>query len=173
MAEETNVTPEVDYKAEFEKMQADYAKLKTHFDKTSSEVADYKRKEKERMTDDEKRNAEIAEMQEHYKAIERENSLYKYKSTLSSFIKDEAVLTNVSNLFADGDIPNALKKYGEYYTKAQSELEKAIRADLLRQNPQPNPTNDGTGMTKEQIMAIKDPVERQSAIEKNIHLFIK
>lgn len=170
MAEETNPTPEVDYKAKFEQMQSDYEALKRNFDKTSSEVADYKRKEKARMTDDEKKNAELAEREEHYKAIEKENALYKYKASLSTQIKDDKVLTEIAKLYADGNISEAIAKQNEYYAKFQGELEKSIKADLLKQNPQATPQTS-VKMTKEQIMAIQDPAQRQAMIAQNIELF--
>lgn len=170
MADETNPTPEVDYKAKFEQMQSDYEALKRNFDKTSSEVAEYKRKEKARMTDDEKKNAELAEREEHYKAIEKENALYKYKASLSSQIRDEKVLTEIAKLYADGNISEAIAKQNEYYAKFQGELEKSIKADLLKQNPQATPQTS-VKMTKEQIMAIQDPAQRQAMIAQNIELF--
>lgn len=170
MADETNPTPEVDYKAKFEQMQSDYEALKRNFDKTSSEVAEYKRKEKARMTDDEKKNAELAEREEHYKAIEKENALYKYKASLSSQIRDEKVLDEVAKLYANGDITGAIAKQNEYFAKFQGELEKSIKADLLKQNPQATPQTS-VKMTKEQIMAIQDPAERQAMIAQNIELF--
>ena len=50
MAEETKTTTEttdtVDYKAELEATRAELAKVKSGLDKASSEVVDYKRKEK-------------------------------------------------------------------------------------------------------------------------------
>lgn len=170
MAEETNPTPEVDYKAKFEQMQSDYEALKRNFDKASSEIAEFKRKDKARMTDDEKRNAELAEREEHYKAIEKENALYKYKASLSTQIKDDKVLTEIAKLYADGNISEAIAKQNEYYAKFQGELEKSIKADLLKQNPQATP-QISVKMTKEQIMAIQDPPQRQAMIAQNIELF--
>lgn len=170
MAEETNPTPEINYKAEYEKMQSEYDALKRSFDKASSEIADFKRKDKARMTDEEKRNAELAEREEHYKAIERENALYKYKASLSTQIKDEKVLSEVAELYASGDISGAIAKQNEYFAKYQTELEKSIKADLLKQNPQATPQSN-VRMSKEDIMKISDPVLRQQMIAQNIHLF--
>ena len=162
MAEETNPTPEIDYKAEYEKTKSDYEALKRNFDKASSEIADFKRKDKARMTDEEKRNAELAEREEHYKAIERENALYKYKASLSTQIKDEKVLTEVATLYADGNIAGAIAKQNEYFTKFQSELEKSIKSDLLKQNPQATPQGNSVAeLTKDKFnsMSYKEKVE--------------
>ena len=165
-----NPDPEIDYKAQYESMKSEYDALKRNFDKTSSEVAEYKRKEKARMTDDEQKKAELAEREEHYKAIEKENALYKYKASLSNQIKDEKVLSEVAELYASGDISGAIAKQNEYFAKYQTELEKSIKADLLKQNPQATPQSD-VKMSKEDIMKISDPVSRQQMIAQNIHLF--
>ena len=51
-------------------------------------------------------------------------------------------------------------------------IEKKIKAELLQQNPQPNPQSTGGGYkTKAEIMAIKDTNQRQKAIAENMHLF--
>lgn len=175
MAEETNPINkdgEVDYKALYEQSQSDLSRYKGSIDKLTSENAEYKRKERERMTDEDKRNAELAEKEKHYAEIERENALYKYKASLGSIIKDEKVLAEVAECYANGDIALAIGKQNAYLAKERTELEKTIKAELLQQNPQPNPQNNGGAvMTKEEIMAVTDPIQRQQLIAQNINLF--
>jgi hypothetical protein len=155
MAEETTTTTTetVDYKAEFEKMQNDYAKLKSNFDKTSSEVADYKRKERERMTEDEKRNAENAERETYYKELERKLAMKDYADELSD-IADAKVRDNIVSLFADGKIVEALKAFKDFRAKDRVEMEKKIKPELLQPNPQANPQTKVGGLTKEQFDAM-------------------
>jgi hypothetical protein len=150
MAEETTTTTTetVDYKAEFEKMQNDYAKLKSNFDKTSSEVADYKRKERERMSEDEKRSAENAERETYYKELERKLAMKDYADELSD-IADTKTKDNIVSLFADGKIVEALKAFKDFRAKDRVEMEKKIKAELLQQNPQANPQQGVGGLTKE------------------------
>ncbi len=176
MAEETkNTTTETtdttDYKAEFERLQAEHAKMKSSFDKASSEVADYKRKERERMSEDEKKAAADAEREAHYKDLERRIALSDYSAELDDIV-DAKVKTEVVELFADGKIVEALKKFKEFRAKDRSEMEKRIKADLMKQNPQPTAQGGTTAKTKADIMAIVDAEERQKAIAENIHLFI-
>jgi hypothetical protein len=71
----------------------------------------------------------------------------------------------------DHSFDKALEKQTEYLTKDKSELEKQIKADLLKQNPQARPQNGGASKTKEEILAIKDTALRQAEIAKNLHLF--
>ena len=177
MAEETkNTTTETtdttDYKAEFERLQAEHAKMKSSFDKASSEVADYKRKERERMSEDEKKAAADAEREAHYKDLERRIALSDYSAELDD-VADAKAKTEIVELFADGKIVEALKKFKEFRAKDRTEMEKRIKTDLMKQNPQPAAQNGATtAKTKSDIMAIVDAEERQKAIAENIHLFI-
>ena len=169
--EGTEGTETVDYKAELEKMKAMYDKLKTANDKTSSENAEYKRKERERMSAEEQKALENEEREKYYKTLERENAVHRYTTKLGGVIKDQKALTEIAELMADGEFDKALEKQTEYLTKDKAELEKQIKADLLKQNPQARPQNGGASKTKEEILAIKDTALRQAEIAKNIHLF--
>lgn len=177
MAEETkNTTTETtdttDYKAEFERLQAEHAKMKSSFDKASSEVADYKRKERERMSEDDKKAAADAERDEEIKSLRRRLALSDYSAELDD-VADAKARTEIVELFADGKIVEALKKFKEFRAKDRTEMEKRIKADLMKQNPQPSAQNSNpTAKTKDEIMAIVDAEERQKAIAENIHLFI-
>ena len=175
MAEETKTTTTdtadaVDYKAEFERLQAEHARVKSSFDKASSEVAEYKRKERERMSDDEKKAASDAEREAHYKDLERRLALSDYSAELDDVV-DAKARTEIVELFADGKIVEALKKFKEFRAKDRAEMEKRIKADLMKQNPQPAAQGGVGTKTKSEILAIKDAAERQKAIADNIHLF--
>lgn len=173
--EETKATTEskateVDYKAELEKAQAEMAKWKSSFDKASTEVADYKRKERERMSEDEKRQAELQEKESYYKELERKNAIRDFADEIG-YIEDSATKKAIAQLLADGDIVGALKKFGEWQKKSTEELTKKITAELMKQNPQPTAQGSSGKKTKEEIMAIKDPIERQKLIAENLGLF--
>ena len=175
MADETKTatesTSEVDYKAQYEEMQALYAKLKSANDKTSSENAEYKRKERERMTEDERRKTEMEESNARYEAAVRELSVMKYTAKISTIVKDEKVATEIATLFAEGNLEKAIDKQNAYLEKYTKELETKIKAELMQTNPQATAQSGKTALTKADIVAIKDPIERQQAIAKNIHLF--
>jgi hypothetical protein len=173
MADEnkTPETTEVDYKAEFEKMQSDYSKLKGSFDKTSSELADYKRKERERMSDDEKHKAEAEEREQYYKGLERRLAIADYEAELDD-VTDIKVKREIAELFADGETVKAMAKHKEFRKKDRGDLKKQIQDELMKKNPQPNPqSGNATYKSKDEIMAIKDTATRQKAIADNINLF--
>lgn len=172
MAEEAKSTqqPEVDYKALYEETQANYTKLKTSFDKTSTEIADFKRKERERMSEEEKKQAEWQEREAYYKELERKNALREYADELSD-ISDAKQKESISTMFADGDVLGALKLFKEWRAKQVSEIEKNVRAELLKQQPEPTPQGIRSTKTKQEILAVSDPLERQRLIAENIELF--
>lgn len=97
-AEDTAKT--IDYKAELEKLTAEFQKTKSALEKTNSENADYKRKERERLSDEEKREAELKEREEKYATLERLNHKYELEKTLlgKGFSEEEtATLVEKSN----------------------------------------------------------------------------
>lgn len=150
---QTPQEPTIDYKAEFERLQADFEKQKNAISKANSEAADYKRKYQERMSEEEKQQQAQKELAEHYKAIERENNQIKLSKQLG-FIEDEAKLNEISNLFVDGDTVGGLTAVNAYVKDMQENLTKKIKAELLRTNPEPHPQSTGNGkqeVTKEQF----------------------
>lgn len=174
MAEETKATETTettDYKALYEELQGKHDKLKANFDKTSSEVADYKRKEKERMSDDERKQVEQEEREKHYAELEKQIALRNYADELG-YVVDEKQKEKIVKAFVDGDIKGALKELKNWEKAYKTELEKTIKAELMKQNPQATPqSSNATSKTKDEIMAIKDPMLRQAEIAKNINLF--
>ncbi len=174
MAEVTTTnttTPNIDYQAEYEKMQGELAKLKSANDKLSSENAEQKRKERERMTAEEKANAEREEEKAKYAELEKKLALRDYADELDDF-QDKKSVTEICELLANGKIKEALSKEKQLRVKERTELEKKIRAELLKQNPQPTAQLSGGGYkSKAEILAIKDVQERQKAIAENITLF--
>ena len=126
----------------------------------------------DKLTEEEKTQLELAKREEYYKQLEKENARNKYIAKLGKTIKDEKVLNEVADLYADGDFSSAIDKQNEYLAKYHGELEKTVRAELLRQNPQPTAQSGNSSYkTKDEIMAIKDTALRQKAIAENISLF--
>lgn len=108
----------------------------------------------EKLTEEEKAQIELAKKEEYYKALEKENARNKYITKLGKSIKDEKILNEIADLFAEGDFATAIDKQNEYLIKYHGELEKTVRAELLKQNPQPQPQNGNGGITKEQFDAM-------------------
>lgn len=111
---------------------------------------------RKRMTDDEKRAQENADRESYYKAIERENALYKYKAELAKSINDNSVLEKIATLFADGNYSEAIKAQSEYFSKERENIGKQVREELLRTNPTPAPQSDNTPTKKASEYSMDD-----------------
>ncbi len=176
MDENTNevVDFEAKYKEEAEKAQ----RYKEAIDKASSEASKFKKQWKEaeeklksQMTEDERAKTEEAE---RYKAIEEENARLKRDMSISqktnfylSLGFDGDLAKETAEAFVDGDFDTVEANQ----LKAHEDFEKAIRADVVRNTPHPQNSGETGGITKAQIMAIKNPIERQKAIAENMELF--
>ena len=93
----------------------------------------------DKLTEEEKAQMELAKREEYYKALEKENARNKYITKLSKTIKDEQLLGEIADLYANGDYATAIDKQNDYLANYHSEMEKTIKADLMKQNPQPQP----------------------------------
>ena len=117
-----------------------------------SERDDYKTKYTEKLSEVEKAELANAEREERYKAIERENSINRYEKKLSSSVKDEAIRNEIAILMADGKYDEAIDKQNAYLATETAEIEKRIKDELMKQNPQAQAGNDSAGtITKAQF----------------------
>jgi hypothetical protein len=103
-----------------------------------------------KLTDEEKREAEMAEREKYFKQIERTNNINEYAKSLSH-IADEKTRLEIAELLADGKIMDATKKQSEYQANNEAQLRETIRQELLSSNPTPPPVNDTGTVTKEQF----------------------
>jgi hypothetical protein len=118
----------------------------------TAERDDYKTKYTEKLSEVEKAELANAEREQKYKAIERENSINRYEKKLSSSVKDEAIRNEIAILMADGKYDDAIDKQNAYLATETAEIEKRIKDELMKQNPQAQAGNDGAGtITKEQF----------------------
>ena len=172
---ETNATdnaPTVDeLMAQISQLTADCDKYKSANDKLSKSEAEMKRQLRAKLDDADRLKAEQEEAQklrdEEFEAIKAENNRMKaigaYKSISSPKVVDnliEAVSNadhNAIALIIDNEIKAAVK---------------VAETDWLKSRPQAQ-IGAGSAITREEIMKIKDPIERQTMMAQNIELFRK
>lgn len=157
---------------EFAKLQAEYQKVKSSFDKTASELADAKKREKASMTAEEaakaERDNEMRELTEKYEALLKENTLSKHKASFVAFGLDEKAAEETAAALADGDYEKLFSNLGKY----KSDFEKSIRADVIKSTPKPSDAGGSEKYkTKDDILKITDARKRQEAIAANPELF--
>ena len=112
-------------------------KFKSSFDKTSSELASIK---KERMTDEEKRQAEMKELQDRLDLAEKQNKLNETEKQYLGVGMDADNAKKMAQAVIDGD----LATQGEIMKVYTEEVVKKARAEALKAQPTPtvgNPDN--------------------------------
>ena len=137
VAEGATTTPNVDYKALYEKLQKDNANLDRY-------NKDLKAKYQAKLTDEEKQRVSQEEREAYYKQIERENKSIKLRSELSKSIGNAELVDSVSDLFLNDDIYGGIQKINEYFNGEKTNYEKKIQEQSLLKNPTPPPA-DGHG----------------------------
>ena len=135
----------VDYEKEFKaltekynSLNNDYIKKSDAYDKVSSENADYKRKERDKLSDEQKKAQELQDLIDGKNKIEAELKQMRLEKDLlaNGFTADECTKLIDGN-FAVKDIADILK--------ARLELqEKSIRASLIKDTTPSQPMGNGT-----------------------------
>ena len=144
--------PEIDVQAALAQSMANEKRYKAALDKTSSELADLKKKYNAKLSEDEKASIEKAEREAEHKAYVE--GLEKYKAVTESAAQfrrlgysDEQAQKAAESQYS-GDTDEVLRIQMAY----QVELEKKIKAELMRSMPAPLTGNDEeVQMTKEQF----------------------
>lgn len=157
---DTPTNNQIDYESEYKKVlaerdsyKAEAEKQKGLKDKYASENADYKKKEIDKMTDDEKRQKEYQDIMESNKKMEAELRTMKLeKELLSNGFTGEESEKLINGNFAVKDIADIIKAKVE-------EAVKSTKAELLKGStttpPMGSPTTNGNGKTKAEQIAEK------------------
>lgn len=130
---------------------ASVAQHKANADKAASEAAEYKKKLRERMSEDEAKAAKAAE--EHEALMAELESLRTEKMVagyVNSYLKmgyDEKLAMSTAEALVKGDMDTVFKNQKIH----ADNREKTLRAELLKNTPPPAPGKTDTGMTKEKF----------------------
>lgn len=118
---------------------AEVESIKKAYDKAASEVADYKRQLKARMSEEEKRSAEEAEK---YKTMEEENAKLKKQIALADlttkFISsglDADTAVKTAEAAYNGDFSTVVATYNARIEEATKTAKESAKAELLADNP--------------------------------------
>ena len=144
---------------------AELERLKTANSKLSSENADWKRKHREALSEEERKSQEVADelkqLREQNEKLLRESNLSKHKAKFLGLGYDEALASDAAAAMVDGDT----EKLFSYQQKHQEALDKKIRADALKGTPKPVPDKTDGAITREQVakMSVSEKVKLYNA----------
>lgn len=141
------------------------------FDAKASEAANLSKQLKAKMTDEEAaKAAEMAarqELEDKYNELLKRTTISDYKAKYLAMGYDEKLAADTAQAIVDGN----MEKVFANSEKFKAELEKKIRAEILKDTPRPGADNGGKAMTLDDISKIRDTTERQAAIAKNLELY--
>ena len=145
---------------------AELKKLKDANSKLSSENAEWKRKHREALSEEERKAQEVADrmkqLEEQNAALLRESGVAKHKAKFLGMGYDETLAAEAATAMVDGD----MEKLFTYQQKHLEALEKKIRADALKGTPKPVPNKGEGGMTLENLKKMSAQ-DRLAFSEKN------
>lgn len=170
--EQTSPTVE-ELMAQLAQERAERTKDKLAFDKTAKELGEVKKQLRARQSqqeiEDEAKAAEAEAQRAYVAELEKRTRTYEATDRYLALGMNAELAKKAADAEVNGDM-DALASINKQHTDA---LIKAKEAEWILSRPQANVGEGGSTMSKEEIMAIKDPVERQNAIARNLSLFEK
>ena len=132
-------------------LSVELEKLKTANSKLSSENAEWKRKHREALSEEERKAQEMADrmkqLEEQNASLLRESSVSKHKAKFLGMGYEEALASDAAVAMVDGN----MDKLFSYQQKHQEALEKKIRADALKGVEKPVPEKGDGAMTLDKL----------------------
>lgn len=130
---ETPTQEEIDEKVanRVAELTGENSKLHNTISKVNSENADYKRKEKEKMTEEEKTTARIKELEEKTASYEKQ---FAKTSKVNDYLSI-GVSKELAEKIADAELEG--KPTGAFWKEHAQAREEAIKKELMAQNPAP------------------------------------
>lgn len=125
-----------------------------------------------KMTKEEKAEYRAKKAEKELADLKKMNARTELAKTARKMLADESINIPdelLSNLVADD--ADGTKTAVESFAKMYKEAVQAAVKEAIKGKPPKAGTGGGNTITKEQIMDIKDPIERQKMIRENINLF--
>lgn len=137
---------------------------KATFDKTASELADKKKALNDRMGEDERAKAEaesaMKDLQTKYEALLKESTISKFKAEYLAQGYSDELAAKAAKAMAEGDTA----KVFEYNKTFKAELEKNLKAELLKDTPKPGGSEgDGNGDEKPYSVQLAENIGKRNA----------
>lgn len=152
----------------YESAEPDYSGYvkKDVFDKTASELAAKKKELNAKLSEDEKKRRQEQEdrekLQSAYDQLLRDSKISKFKAELLAMGYEDKLASETAEAMVDGDNDKVFANQ-----KKQLEVvQKAARAEALKNTPKPQPDGDGKAMTLTEFRKLS-PQERYAFAEKN------
>lgn len=144
---------------------AEIDRLKAALSKSNSEAADYKKQLREKMSAEEVKAKEdadlIAELTKERDALLREKTVAGHKAKYLALGYDEKLAGETAEALVNGDYDKVFANH----QKHQDVVEKKIRADVLKETPKPEGGNGSQTITKEKFSKMTIAEQHKFSVE--------
>lgn len=125
------------------------------------------------MNADQKEKYENEQLKKQVEELLRKDALGKMATVARGMLgeKNISVSDDLIEMLISDDAEKTKSSVDSFINAFQAAVEKAVK-DALKGNP-PKKTSEPASITKEQIMKVKDPLERQKLIAEHMDLFQK
>lgn len=148
----------------------DVDKIKSALDKATSEAAGYKKQLRERMTEDEAKEAERAAreaaIQKELEQLRAEKLVDQHTAKFLGLGYDEKLARETATALAAGEHEVVFKNHAKFL----SDREKALRAEILKSTPTP-PAGDGAEKKSKDDFKKMTLAEKQQFFQENPELY--
>ena len=126
-----------------EDKSAEIEKLKNTVSKANSEAAEFKRKLRETLSDSEQKAQQeadrVAKLEADYAKLLHESTVTQRKADFLALGYEEKLAAETAEALVNGDFTTVFANQGRH----QANLEKKIKADVLKETPKPTGGNSG------------------------------
>lgn len=164
-----------------EQLEAERAanKAERAANKKNKEALDKALKDVARLTKENRANKSEAEIEAENKRIEAEKMqeeldelrTYRRKNDAKERYLLQGMSAELASEAAEAEVAGDMDKLADIQHKHTDALLKAKEAEWKQSRPRVNAGDGSVSMTKEEIMAIEDPVQRREAIARNLDQF--
>ena len=144
----------------------DVDKIKSALDKATSEAAGYKKQLRERMTEDEAKEAERAAreaaIQKELEQLRAEKLVDQHTAKFLGLGYDEKLARETAEAMAAGDTERVFKNHAKFI----ADREKALKAEILKSTPTP-PAGDGAEQKSKEDFMKMSLAEKQKFAREN------
>ena len=142
------------------------AKMKKAIDEATKDASEWKKKYRDTLSENEKKEAEEAEkrkeLEDNYAALLKKSQISDYTAKYLALGTSDELAGKAALALADGNIDDMFTIYGDHLKT----VEQAAKTKLLDEAPKPKGTEGGTGsMTKEKLYKMS-PLDRYEFSQK-------
>lgn len=131
--------------------EEEYNKMKAAFDKASSELADAKKKAKDKLSEDEKKRLESEEKDKEFESMKKELKKMKISKSLSKVFTDSEECEGIANAFIEDDIEKVIELISKSQDNFRKQVETEAKSKFSKSAKIPGAADEDGGSEKSKI----------------------